>query len=226
MPALPFAAKTIKLLFNFDVRGDVGALTGIYETYTGTAPTVTELEAFCSAVGTAWDANMASLMGATGGSLELVTGTDLSSATSAQAEAAAVFAGTRSGAELPSDVSMVIGYEVARRFRGGHARGYWPLGVETDLLTGQEWTTTFVSACTAGFVGMQAAIAAAGWSGAGTIAQANVSYFEGFTVVTSPTTHRARNVPTPRAAAVIDPVTAVIARPLLGTQRRRIHRLR
>jgi hypothetical protein len=67
-----------------------------------------------------------------------------------------------------------------------------------------------------------AALEAAVWSGASSLAQVNVSYYKGFTVVTSPTTGRARNVPTLRSAPVVDAVTAQAVRTSIGTQRRRI----
>jgi hypothetical protein len=49
----------------------------------------------------------------------------------------------------------------------------------------------------------------------------NVSYYNGFTVVTNPTTGRARNVPTLRGTPVVDTVTGIVARVQVGSQRRR-----
>jgi hypothetical protein len=226
MPALPSVPKVLQVVFKHTYGGDTDALCIIYEQYTGTAPTDAELSTFATACGAAWDANMAAYASSAAVSLEQVTVTDLSSPTSAKAEVAAVFPGTGGGAALPADTCFVTAYEIARRYRGGHPRSYWPLGTETEVLSPQTWTAAAVTAMTATFVGMQAAIAAAGWSGAGTISQVNVSYYDGFTVVTSPTTGRARNVPKLRPTPVVDPIVSVVGRQTFGTQRRRVHRLR
>ena len=226
MPPLPSVPKVIKITFKHSYGGDTDVLSTIHEEYTGTPPTTAEIATFATACGAAWDSNMAAYASSAQVSLEEVYATDLSSDTAAQAQVAAVFPGTGGGAALPADTCFVIGYEIARRYRGGHSRGYWPLGTETEVLSPQLWTTAAVTAMTATFVGMQAAIAAAGWSGAGTISQVNVSYFSGFTVVTSPTTGRARNVPTVRATPLIDPIVDVVGRQPFGSQRRRVRRLR
>nr|CRY97188.1 hypothetical protein [uncultured prokaryote] len=220
MPALPDVPKVLKVDFKFTYGSDTDVLTRQYWEYTGTAPTSTELATFGTAVGAGWDSNCASLT-TTACSLEEMDVTDLSSPTAAQGVGPAVFPGTRSGAGLAADDCLVSGYEIARRFRGGHARGYWPFGVSTDRDSPQNWGAAFLTDAAAGIVGMNSDTEAAGWSGAGTLTQVSVSYYEGFTVVTSPTTHRARNVPTVRATPVVDPVTAILARVRIGTQRRR-----
>jgi hypothetical protein len=64
-------------------------------------------------------------------------------------------------------------------------------------------------------------VQAAGWAGAGTLSHVSLSYFSGFTVITSPTTGRARNVPTVRSSPLIDPVVTLKTQTSIGTQRRR-----
>jgi hypothetical protein len=118
--------------------------------------------------------------------------------------------------------SVVSSYTIQRRYRGGHPRGYWPFGVTTDLQNDVDWTAAFVTACNTGFSTFFTALFAAGWTGAGTLTQVNVSYYDGFTVVVSPTTGRARNVPTLRVSPVQDTILIVACKVSIGTQRRRI----
>jgi len=54
-----------------------------------------------------------------------------------------------------------------------------------------------------------------------TLAEVNVSYYAGFTLHTG-TTGRVRNVPTPRAVPLVDPVTSQITRAGIGQVRRRL----
>jgi hypothetical protein len=147
---------------------------------------------------------------------------DLTSATGAVDTSVESVVGSRAGSALPSSTSLVSSYTIARRYRGGHPRAYWPFGADSDLLSETQWTSAFPTACDTGINAYFAALVAAGWSGAGTLTHVNVSYYEGFTVVTNPITGRARNVPTLRVSPVVDLVTAVHSRSSIGTQRRRL----
>jgi hypothetical protein len=222
MPELPAAAKVLKLDFVHSYGGDLDALSRFFMRYSGTAPTAAELNTLASNAGAAWSANMASLANGDDVALETVAITDLSSTTSAQGEAAIGAAGTRAGAGLTANDAMVIGYEINRRFRGGHARGYWPFGSDPDLDGPQDWETGFLTEVDDGFEGFITAVGTTPWAGSGTLTQVSVSYYAGFTVITNPLTGRARNVPTLRVAPVIDDVQSIIARLRVGSQRRRL----
>lgn len=146
---------------------------------------------------------------------------DLTSDMGAVGEAAGTHPGSRSGTLLPADTCFVGSYEITRRYRGGHPRSYFPFGVEADLENDQQWTPTAVTEFTtavndwiAGFVGQS--------SGGVTIgAHTTVGYYHGFTVVTNPTTGRARNVPTLKTPPTLTDVVSVIGRDYIGSQRRR-----
>lgn len=221
MAALPVVPKTLKLAVS--VLDDAGRqlLSRVFITYTGTAPTAGQLNTFCAAVATAWGSDLKSLV-IPSRTLDLVEAVDLSSVTGASGFASPSTAGTRSGGELPADASMVISYEIVRRYRGGHARGYWCFGAATDLLDASNWSSTFLTAVGTGWAAFIAAVEAAGWSGAGTLTHSNISQYEGFDVVTDPITHRARNVPQVRVPPLIDTVTSYVYRPRIGSQRRRL----
>lgn len=195
-------------------------LTRHYIQYTGTAPTNAQLHTFDASVITAYTAQVNPLQD-NQTELTQVASVDLTSATGAVDITSAALVGSRSGAFLPGQDCMVISYEIARRYRGGHPRGYWPMGVQADLLNTRLWSTTFTGSVLTAMNAYFAALIAAGWTGAGTLSQVNVSYYNGFTVVTNPITHRARNVPTVRVSPTIDAVTSITPRQYVGTQRRR-----
>lgn len=221
MPALPDVAKVLKIDCKHSYGGDLDALSRFYMSYTGTAPLSSDLTALCVAIGDSWNTELKALASTTV-SLETVEATDLTSATSAQSSSSPAITGTRSGDPLTADSSALVGYEIERRYRGGHPRGYWPLGIASDLLTPQTWSDAFVATYAANVAAMMSAIAAAVWSGGGALDQVNVSYFNGFVAVENPLTHRYRNVPTVRATPLVDNVVAWNPRARVASQRRRL----
>jgi hypothetical protein len=217
---LPNAPGVVKVALVGSEANDVDVVTRFYLHYSGTAPVVADLATFGTAIGTAWNSDLASLTDS-GYTLTAVELTDLTSPTSASDVVAVSHAGTKTGAPVALDTAFVVSYEIGRRYRGGHPRGYWRFGNASDLQSAQTWTSALVSAVSSGIGSFFTAVLAAGWTGAGTLEQVNVSYYSGFTVVVSSSTGRARNVPTVRGTVVQDTVTSRIARSHVGTQRRR-----
>jgi hypothetical protein len=127
------------------------------------------------------------------------------------------------GASLTANDCVLRDLLIARRYRGGKPRQYWPFGVITDLQTAQVWLNAFVTACTTGFTNHTAGMTGLTWPGGQLQTEVNVSYYQGFKVVTSPTTGRARNVPTPRSTPLIDAATGSRINQRIATQRRRQH---
>jgi hypothetical protein len=145
---------------------------------------------------------------------------DLSSATAAVGEAEPTQTGTRTGSAIGIQVAAVLSEEIARRYRGGHPRLYFPFGTVTDLADEQQWTGAFQAALSTSWIAFLTALAGDVWTGGGTVAPINISYYEGFTNHTYPS-GRVRPVPTLRSVPVVDPIVAVQTNPLIGTQRRR-----
>lgn len=220
MPALPDAPGVLKVALSGTINATNPWLSRFFVHYTGTAPSTSQLATFNAAVASAYSSDIVSL--ATGAvELTQIETIDLTSPTSAVAVTAETISGSRSGTSIPAAAAMVTSYEISRRYRGGHPRGYWPWGVTGDITSDVVWAAAFVSASHTGITNLMTAVVAAGWTGAGTLTQVNVSYYEGFSVVTNPITHRARNVPTLRGAPVVDAITSIVARSSIGTQRRR-----
>lgn len=221
MPALPAVPKVVKvILFNALLDAASFAVNRLFLQYSGTAPTDAQLATFGGDINTAYGSDLRGLQGpgVTYSGVELE---DLSSATSAVATVADSFVGTRTGNSLGGQVACVVSGEIARRYRGGHPRDYWPFGVDTDLNDAISWSSGFLTSVGTGIASFLTAVEAAGWTGAGTLETVNVSYYQGFTNHTYPS-GRVRPIPTLRGTPVVDPITGYIARRSLGSQRRRI----
>lgn len=220
MPALPVVPKVLRVALSGTRSVPSVWLTRFFIQYTGTAPTNADLAAFDTAIDTSFNTNVKPLMDADT-ALSQIESVDLSSSSGAVDIKTVNRVGTRAGTAMPAQICAVQSYGIGRRYRGGHPRGYWPLGTITDISLDTIWGATAVTAFDNGLDALFTSIFAAGWTGAGTLTHVNVSYYSGFTVVTNPITGRARNVPTLRVAPVVDAVVSTTIRSSFGTQRRR-----
>jgi hypothetical protein len=223
MAILPNVSKVLRVSMIHLYGSDTDVVTRFFYRYTGTAPSPTDLNTFCAAVSAGWFADIIGMCYTTVTLVDCVA-VDLSSPSGSQGAFSDPTAGTRTGTELPADASLVASYTFGRRYRGGHSRGYWPMGVAEDLDSPQDWSAAFTTDALTAVEGFFGTVDASGWSGAGTLSHVSVSYYLGFHVVTNPVTGRARNVPTLRSVPVVDAVTGYVARTRIGSQRRRLGR--
>lgn len=221
MPALPAVPSVLDVSIKWSYGSDVDVLTRFFIQYSGSAPTAGQLDTFCAAVGAEEATEFAALRHTTTESVECLA-VDLTSSTSAQGSAALSTAGSLGGVALPADNCALVSYEINRRYRGGHPRGYWPFGSSSEIDTPQLWTSGFVTSFGTNMATFFAAVVGYGWSGAGTLLHVNVSRFEGFTAVENPVTHRYRNIPNVRVDPLIDSVSSLLARQQIASQRRRL----
>lgn len=156
--------------------GDKAGANVLHYSFTPAAPSVLS---FVEAVATA-------AAGATAGVLTLwgadttylgTTVTDLSSSTAPSADSTGTAVGTREGEPIPANVAVLQQYSVARRYRGGHPRTYWPWFTASDIDTPQTWASDSVGdAATASAIVTSGPIGVT--SGGFTIAsQVQVSYY-------------------------------------------------
>lgn len=223
MPALPPVPKVLRFDHNMTVGEDLHAKSRFFIQYSGTAPTNSDLAALGSALTTSWNSRMKPLQ-STAQELDSVDITDLSSPTAATRHALVALEGTRSGTPLPADIAALYSMAVHRRYRGGHPRIYWPLGVVADLADQQKWSAAAVTAFEAGIGNYIQDIIDDAWSGAGTMTLVSPSYYEGFTVHTG-VTGRARNVSTPRTTPLVDAIVSAAVQVGLASIRKRLLRL-
>jgi hypothetical protein len=221
MAALPDVAQVVRIQLRHTLESDTDVLPRFYLNYAGSAPTDAQLNTFCTSIATAWNSDLSPFHGSEV-TLTEVLAVDLSTATSAVGAAGVSHAGSRSGGPLPAGTAALLNFAISRRYRGGRPKMFMPAFTVTDILNAQSWATTAPGNLLTAWNSFMTAVLAAGWSGAGTLTQVNVSYYEGFTVYNPGGGKRAKNVPTPRATPVVDLIiaTSVSIRP--ASQRRRL----
>src|SRR5690242_3513259 len=112
--------------------------------------------------------------------------TDLSSATSAQAISTTTGTGGVVGNAQAAGAAVVIKRKVSRRFRGGHARLYMPGPPASQLGTVQTWLAAYVTNVNTAWGNLVSDIVNGVPVAAAPAFEVSVSYFQGFTNITSP----------------------------------------
>jgi hypothetical protein len=221
MPPLPSPGDVIRIHLSLKDNNNNVFGSRFYLKYSGGPPTQADLNTLSTNVRTAFSSDLAGLM-ATYLELSEVICTDLSSNTGAEGTDSTAVAGTRSGTGLLINDAANIGFEIVRRYRGGKPKIFLPFGVTTDTSSDRTFTNTFVTAVNTGWGSFIAAILAGSYSSFNPVDNCNISYYSGFTVAISPTTGRARNVPTKRTTPVVDTITGHACSTTVGSQRRRL----
>lgn len=220
MPPLPSVDHVIRVRPQFTLSDKVGQGLRYFILYSGGPPAVSDLEAFANTSDAAANTYLVPQLhdscAYTGSIWE-----DLSSDTGAVYSSEVSHTGDLSADPLPAGTAFVVSYEIARRYRGGHPRGYWPLGDASYLSGNMTFTSGNVTTMLEAVTNYLSA-SYTGSSGSTTLeGQKAVAFYQGFTVVTNPITGRARNVPTLLDTPVVYPITAWIGRSYVASQRRR-----
>jgi len=217
-PPLPDVPCLRVRLSGTDTAGNTWG-TRFYLSYAGSAPTGANCVTLAGDIEAAFASDLASLMGAAY-TLTEVDVLDIATDSGLSGQWTGTETGTRSGSNFPAQVCTNIEYGVARRYRGGKPRGFWPFGVESDASSLSSWTGGFVTAVNSGIVAFFTAVEALSVGAVGALRHVNLSYYSGFTNHTN-TSGRERAVPTYRATAVHDNVTSYATKVEYGSQRRR-----
>ena len=222
MPALPPVPNVLKVTTRFNVGSDLSVSTGLHFRYTGTAPTSTTCAAIATSIYNLAVTNLVPSL-ANANSLTCVDVVDLTSATSGAGSHDAVTAGTDGADPLPAEVCVLMNIAIARRYRGGKPRAYWPLGISTDLQTPQQWGSVSLASFLSHLATYIDGIMVISSSGTTLGTMCSVSYYSGFTVRPNPIVPgvRSKNVSTPRTVPLVDDFTGISINPRPGSQRRR-----
>lgn len=224
MPPLPAVPSTLRIVPEWTIGEDITVKARWFNTYTGGLPDSTDLNTFAGTVLASLDTRFKSAL-STANALTGVTVTDLSAPTAGEGVAVGNHVGTNSSGALPAGAAALFNFTVARRYRGGKPRIYFPYGCENDMLNATVWSAAFISGLTTAWGQLQSDIVGQVVGAATISTQHNVSYYEGFTSVQNPITHRWRNVPTLRPGGpLLDAITSVSLNPKPGSQRRRYQR--
>lgn len=215
LPASP--CLRVRLIWNEGVPGEGGVR--FYLSYAGSAPT----GANCISIATDIAAAVSSdLLGVTPNDitynevdvLDIATDSGLSGQWNGTDE------GTRGAAGLPYQVATNVEYGIARRYRGGKPRGYWPFGVMGDLATDATWSSGFVTAVNTAVGNFFTAVEAISVGAVGALHHVNLSYYKSFMNVPN-SSGRERAVPQYRPTALLDTITGYSTKVVLGSQKRR-----
>jgi hypothetical protein len=217
-PPLP---DTPCLRVGFDYTTSVNTQLGnrIFLSYSGSAPSGANCITLATDFANAWNTNLAGLVNVDI-TLTEVDVLDIATHSGASAQVTVSHVGTRAGSVMPVNVCHDIEYGIARRYRGGKPRGYWPFGVQGDLTSPTSWGSSYNAAVGTDFAAFIAALEAVSVGSVGTLQHVVLSYYHGFTNITN-SSGRERAVPTYRATALHDVVTSYIPKPIVGSQRRR-----
>lgn len=219
MPALPDVPNVLRTDFQWSFFASKQFITRLFWRYSGPAPSAADAVALAADV----YGVMAGEDALWGAETELtgVKVTDLSSSTGGQGEHAQSTAGTRGSSGNAGATALLMNYVIGRRYRGGKPRSYLPWFIDPDLENPFSWKAASLTEADSAFTAVTAGVIGSE-SGTTTItAHVNVSYYAGFTVVTNPVTHRARNVPTLRPEPLVDTILSFGAAVAPASQRRR-----
>jgi hypothetical protein len=218
-PPLP-ETNCVRVRLDYTIAEGTEAGSRFYVSYNGSAPSSATLNTLASDIATAWNANIAAVVG------ELSTLTeidilDISTLTGASGSWTGSHAGTMSGDNLPIQCASNVEYDIARRYRGGKPRMFIPPPDISAMVGENKWSAGHVANLNTAVSGFMAAIAALSPGSMGVLAHVNVSYYQGFTNVTN-SSGRTRAAPKYRTpTALVEPVTGYAAKATIGSQRRR-----
>lgn len=219
MPALPPVPKVLRVDLIQTNQSNTRIRDRFFLQYTGSGPSVADLNTLATTIANAWSATLASETS----NLASLTGveiTDLNSATGAQTERLFAFAGSVAGAFSPAGVAAVVKFKISRRYRGGHPRFYFGNLNNADLATSTTLSSSFQSSLATSFAAFIGDCVTTPPTSLGTLTHVNVSYFSGFHNITL-ASGRQRSVPTLRGTPLVDAVVAYSVNPQVGSQRRR-----
>jgi hypothetical protein len=207
----------IGLIWNAPGPDELG--TRLFFSYTGGPPTAADLTTVADDVAAAYAAHLAGLS-SSANSLTGVDIIDIASYTGQSGQWAGSDGGSRSGEGMVAQVATNVQYNIARQYRGGKPRGYWPFGTHADLQTNATWQSEFTSAVNAGIEGFITAIESMSEASITMSHHVNLSYKRLFDNVKN-SSGRESAVPRYRDVALHDDVVGYKTSALLSSQRRR-----
>lgn len=205
------------LIYDIGSEGEGG--NRFYLSYSGSTPTTANLNTLASDIAAQWETHIAPLCN-TANALEEVDVLDITTDLGNSGTWTGSNDGSRSGSGLPCQITTNVGFEIARRYRGGKPRIYLPAPVVGDEIDAGHWSTTFVTAANTGVAAFFTALEGLSIGSIGTLQHINLSYYDGFVNVTN-SSGRTRAAPKYRTVAKSDPVTGYKTSPVMSSQRRR-----
>jgi hypothetical protein len=206
VPPLPVVPGVTKHEFLWTQAG-IPAANVFHSAYTGGPPDTSDLEALATAINTDW---WASPQRADYPSTTVFVGhriTDLSSDSGAVGEVAVGTPGTAEDDPISAQACVLINHTIARRYRGGHPRTYFPPPAWGGLATPSTWDAGIISDFTAAWLDIVGAL---------------TGFSSGTTDWTGVVSVSYRTANAPRVDPVVDPIVGSSVNGRVCTQRRRL----
>lgn len=213
----------VRVTLGWEAGTDLTIGTNLHFRYTGGPPSEADAASLAATLSAAVVTDLLPVLGNTN-DMSGVRVTDLHSLSGGDATYAHTSGGGLAGGSLPVGVCALVNYKIARRYRGGKPRSYFPFGTDASLENERQWSAGFAAAVNAAIAAFWAS---ANGATAGTTVLStpcNVSYFTGSTAyVTSGGKTKYR--PTPRPdGPVVDDITAAGLNTIISSQRKRYQR--
>jgi hypothetical protein len=198
-----------------------GYLAGsrFFLSYTGTSPSPGDCQSLAGLIASSW-ANAIAGGVSDSWTLQEVDVIDIASYTGSSGQAVVSNAGTQPGAAMPAQCAVNTEFGIARRYRGGKPRMFWPTPAADNAANAAQWLSTFPGGINSNCVNFFNQIAGTPIGNMGSLQHVNISFYQGFKNVTN-TSGRTRAAPTYRSVALVDPVESYITKLEIGSQRRR-----
>jgi hypothetical protein len=221
MPPLPSVPNVLVIQLKFMV-GNANVLSRVHVRCASGTPSRDEVSVYAANIDVQIGAHLLPLFSPQVKTVEVMV-TDLSSNEyGARGIAPSQQVGTRPGLPNGAAVAALINFRVARRYRGGKPRVYVPFFVSSDLTPALMWSEGALAEGTAAWGAFMSGVLTCAPPALRVVDQVNVSYYEGFEVVTDLRTGRARNSPQLRPGGpAVDKISGFSINPKLGSQRRR-----
>lgn len=219
VPPLPeIPCLRVRLGYNLLSGTEMG--NRFYLSYSGSAPSAANCVTLAGDIASAWNARIPPIC-YINQVLAEVDVQDIATNTGAFGTVSVSHAGTLTGGTLTSNTATNVEYDIARRYRGGKPRIFWPPPDDTALASEDKWSSTFIGQVNTVTSEFFSDIEALTVGSMGTLQHVNISYYAGFTNVTN-SSGRTRAAPKYRSpTAKVDPITGYACKAVVGSQRRR-----
>lgn len=218
VPPLP-ASPCLRVKLDYQNADGFDAGSRFYLSYTGAAPTSGNCLTIGADIGTAWNTNLAPIVGSSW-YLKEIDVLDIASYSGASGITTVDYNGGQDGSIITANAAVNIEYGISRRYRGGKPRMFLPPPTSGQLLDMAHWSTDYLAAAATAIDAFFAAVNAIDVGAVGTLDHVNLSYYSGFKNVTN-SSGRERAVPQYRDLALLDPVISYAVKSVVGSQRRR-----
>lgn len=205
MPVLPDVPNVLKCRFLW-TQGGVPAENIRYILYSGSTPDAGALAALAHDIGDPFQTGM--MPGYNAETIfQAVVLQDLTTTSGAEGSHTFANPGTDTADPLPANCAILVNQTIARRYRGGHPRQYYPAPSMDSMATPSSWNSDLVVNVSAAEAAFALACSTATESGTSLVYVVNVSFFSGGSLRVDP---------------VIDQITGHTVSGLIRTQRRRL----